>query len=55
MDELETLKYVSVNADCRKKSKCDVKFNSDECKLRFITASCQGKGLKEKNQKEKDK
>ena len=55
MEQEDMLKYVSVNADCKKKkNECGCEYNSDECKLRFITSGCFDKGLKQKNEKEKE-
>jgi len=56
VEQEDMLKYVSVNADCKKKkNECGCEYNSDECKLRFITSGCFDKGLKVKNEKEKGK
>ena len=52
VEQEDMLKYVSVNADCKKK-KCDCKYNSAECKLRYFTASCTEKALKQNKEKTK--
>lgn len=53
VEQEDMLKYVSVNADCKKKkNECGCEYNSDECKLRFITSGCFDKGLKVKKEKE---
>lgn len=56
VEQEDMLKYVSVNADCKKKkNECGCEYNSDECKLRFITSGCFGKGLKLKKEEVKGK
>lgn len=54
VEQEDMLKYVSVNADCKKKkNECGCEYNSDECKLRFITSGCFDKGLKVKKEQTK--
>lgn len=47
MKEQDTMELLNVTADCRKK-KCDCVKNSPECKLRYFTANCDIKSLKDR-------
>lgn len=53
-NEIEAMELLNVNADCNKKKKCDCEYNSAECKLRYFTASCDVRALKENKINERE-